>query len=78
MDASTHNQQLKKILQLYGIKNKAQLLKTLRKMLTANPIGSIIENNGILVDILTIHHYYHKKILLAFIVNTSSQYNTPC
>ena len=38
MDANTHNQQLQKILQFDGIQNKTQLLKTLSKMLSTNPI----------------------------------------
>ena len=45
-------------------------------MLRTNPIGSIIENDGLFIDIL--HHYCHKEIPLAFIVDTSLQYNTPC
>ena len=47
-------------------------------MLKTNPIGSIIEDDGLLVDILSIHHYYNTVIPLAFIINTSSQHNTPC
>jgi len=38
---NTHKQQLKKILQFHGIKNKTELLKTLSKMLKTYPIGSI-------------------------------------
>ena len=47
-------------------------------MLRIYPIGSIIEDDSLLVDILSIHHYYSKVIPLAFIINTSTQYNTPC
>ena len=75
---NTHKQQLKKILQFHGIKNKTELLKILSNMLKTYPIGSIIENDGLLVDILSIHYYYKKVIPLAFIINTSTQYNTPC
>ena len=78
MDANTHKEKLQKILQCHGIKNKTQLLKILSEMLRSNPIGSIIENDGLLVDILTIHHYYHSEKPLAFTVNPSSQYKTPC
>ena len=78
MDANTHKEKLQKILQCHGIKNKTQLLKTLSEMLRSNPIGSIIENDGLLVDILTIHYYYHSEKPWAFIVNPSSQYKTPC
>ena len=53
---NTHKQQLKKILEFHGIKNKTELLKTLSKMLKTNPIGSIIEDDGLLVDILSIHY----------------------
>ena len=73
----THKKQLKKILQFHGIKNKTELLKILRNMLKTYPIGIIIENDGLLVDILSIHYYYKKVIPLAFIINTSTQYNTP-
>ena len=47
-------------------------------MLKTYPIGVIIENDGLLVDILSMHYYYKKVIPLAFIINTSTQYNTPC
>ena len=76
MDANTHKQQLKNILQFHSIKNMTELLKTLSKMLKTYPIGSIIENDGLLVDILSIHYYYNKYIPLAFIINTSTRYNT--
>ena len=49
-DTSTHKQQLQKILQFHGIKNKTELLKILSQMLRTNPIGSIIENDGLQVD----------------------------
>ena len=52
----------RKILKFHGIKNRTQLLQILSKMLRTNPVGSIIENNGLLVDILIIHHYYHCEI----------------
>ena len=75
---NTHKQQLKKILEFHGIKNNTELLKILSNMLKTYPIGVIIENDGLLVDILSIHYYYKKVIPLAFIINTSTQYNTPC
>ena len=44
-------------------------------MLKTYPIGSIIENGGLLVDILSIHYYYKKVIPLAFIINTIKMVN---